>query len=284
MSEAEVVSLADRLKRRREELGLSQAQAARELDVARTAYRLWEMEAATPQPDRWRLISRWLGVSVTTMLLADELDSASRHGEDLVSSAFERVGRDWAEPIAEPVEFFGRARQLVQEGTERGFITAAHAQELLSVISGIEDERAGADSVPWEPVKLAKELTASTRAPRAAREAIAFVAGDLPTGIVQDAQLLASELVANSVVHGRTTKGTKVGLLVDIDRERIRVEVADGAAGAPALRPDAPGAGGYGLLLVENIASRWDTARVKNGNLTWFEIDLAQPGAQPNRH
>lgn len=39
---AEVVSLGGRPKQRRAELGLSQAQAARELDVTRTAYRLWE--------------------------------------------------------------------------------------------------------------------------------------------------------------------------------------------------------------------------------------------------
>ena len=109
MSEAgvsTVVSLADRLKSRREELGLSQAQAARELDVARTAYRLWEMEAAKPQPDRWRLISRWLGVSVTTMLLADELDSGPE--TVAVSEAFARVGRDWDDRIGDPKVFFTR--------------------------------------------------------------------------------------------------------------------------------------------------------------------------------
>ena len=61
MAAASVVSLADRLKQRRDELGISQSQAARELDVARTAYRLWEMEAAKPAPDRWRLIASWLG-------------------------------------------------------------------------------------------------------------------------------------------------------------------------------------------------------------------------------
>ena len=98
---AEVVSLADRLKQRRKELGMSQAQAARELDVARTAYRLWEMEAAKPQPDRWRLISRWLGVSVTTMLLSDEDD-----GFETATDAFDRVGRDWEETITSPSEYF----------------------------------------------------------------------------------------------------------------------------------------------------------------------------------
>ena len=71
----EVVSLAERLKSRREELGSARPRQARELDVARTAYRLWEMEAAKPAPDRWRLIPTWLGVSVTTMLLAEDLMS-----------------------------------------------------------------------------------------------------------------------------------------------------------------------------------------------------------------
>jgi transcriptional regulator with XRE-family HTH domain len=97
---AEVVSFGDRLKQRRAELGLSQAQAARELDVARTAYRLWEMEAATPAPDRWRLLSRWLGVSVTAMLLADELISeAEASASQVLEVDFGRSGRDWGTAV-----------------------------------------------------------------------------------------------------------------------------------------------------------------------------------------
>src|SRR6188474_1726624 len=89
-----VISLADRLKQRRDELGISQAQAARELDVARTAYRLWEMEAAKPAPDRWRLIAHWLGVSVTTMLLAEDLVSEDEAAlGDIVAFDFGRPGR-----------------------------------------------------------------------------------------------------------------------------------------------------------------------------------------------
>src|SRR6476620_12542931 len=90
---AKILPLGERLKQHRTERGLSQAQAARELDVARTAYRLWEMEAAKPAPDRWRLISRWLGISVTTMLLADELDSEP--GMAAVADRFARPGSDW---------------------------------------------------------------------------------------------------------------------------------------------------------------------------------------------
>ncbi|HWC67533.1 MAG TPA: helix-turn-helix transcriptional regulator, partial [Acidimicrobiales bacterium] len=70
---AEVIPLGARLRQRREELGLSQSQAARELEVARTAYRLWEMEAARPAPDRWRVVAKWLGISMTALLHAGEL-------------------------------------------------------------------------------------------------------------------------------------------------------------------------------------------------------------------
>ena len=40
MAAENVISLAERLRQRREERGITQSQAARELDVARTAYRL----------------------------------------------------------------------------------------------------------------------------------------------------------------------------------------------------------------------------------------------------
>ena len=74
-----VIPLSDRLKNEREIRGITQSQAARELDVARTAYRLWEMEAARPSPDRWRLVARWLGVSMSTLLLAEGLMTEDEH-------------------------------------------------------------------------------------------------------------------------------------------------------------------------------------------------------------
>jgi transcriptional regulator with XRE-family HTH domain len=279
MAEADIVSLADRLKQRREELGLSQAQAARELDVARTAYRLWEMEAAKPQPDRWRLISRWLGVSVTTMLLADDLDDLKPSRDpDAISNAFTSAGRSWSEPIGEPAEFFTRARQLVQEGAENGFITITHAEELLAMFGQIQRDRAAGASVGWEPARLAKELVANKRAPKAARDAVAFVGADLPGEIVHAAQVLTSSIVANSVVHGTRAKS---GILIDVDRERLRVEVTDAADNAAQVSESETGR--YGLLLLDGLASRWQTSRLGAGNLTWFEIDLTLPGARPER-
>ena len=112
-----VISLAERLRRRREELGITQSQAARELDVARTAYRLWELEAAKPAPDRWRLIASWLGVSVTTMLLAEDLLTDEEAAQStLVELDFTRTtGRDWDDVGAsKPGDFFSQARALLE--------------------------------------------------------------------------------------------------------------------------------------------------------------------------
>ena len=278
-AEARVVSLAERLKSRREELGLSQAQAARELDVARTAYRLWELEAAKPQPDRWRLISRWLGVSVTTMLLADELDERSEAGA--ASAAFARVGSTWGDRISDPLAFFARLRSQVQEGTEKGFITSEHAEELLTSLARIEEERIGDDSGVWEPARLQKQFRPNVGAPRKAREAVDFVAGDVTAETLFAARLLASELVTNSVRYGSET-GATIGLAIEVDRMRLRVEVRDGATGSPQIA-ESRASGGYGLMFVERLSSRWGTEREIAGNVTWFEIDLPQPGARPDR-
>jgi transcriptional regulator with XRE-family HTH domain/anti-sigma regulatory factor (Ser/Thr protein kinase) len=276
---AEVVSLGDRLKLRRAELGLSQAQAARELDVARTAYRLWEMEAAKPAPDRWRLISRWLGVSVSTMLLSDELiTEREATASAAAEAAFGGSEADWdAGGAAQARDFFEQGRVLIQNGVASGSITREQADELGVVLERLAQERAATLTVAWAPGELRKAFPASVQTPRAARDAVSLVAGDIPSDALETARLLTSELVGNSVVYGPPAPAI-VGVFIEVGRERIRVEVADEADTPPRLgspRDD----GGYGLALVDTLASRWDTAREGGRNITWFELDLPAPGA-----
>lgn len=276
---AEVVSLGDRLRLRREELGLSQAQAARELDVARTAYRLWEMEAAKPSPDRWRLISRWLGVSVTTMLLADELISAEEAMAASVANAgFAESGRESdTVSAAKPGDFFHQSRALIMEGLATGSITEEQAEELGVVFDRLEAERRAAPTVEWAPGELRKAFPPSLQTPRAAREAVSLVAGDIPGQALQTARLLTSELVTNSVKFGPPAPAI-VGVFIEVARERIRIEISDEAEARPRLRPPSDD-GGYGLTLVDTLASRWGAEREGERNLAWFELALPAPGA-----
>lgn len=276
---ARIISLSERLKSRREQRGISQAQAARELDVARTAYRLWEMEAAKPAPDRWRLIASWLGVSVTTMLLAEDLlsEDEAAMGE-LATFDFERSGRDWDDSAAANTGgFFEQARSLVDDGARSGDISAEQAAALTFVLERIKQESSDVDSDVWTPAELRRTLPARTQAARAARDAVAFVADGIPQHELETARLLVTELVGNSVRHGPSGPKATVELLVSVSRNLLRIEVADRSP-TPA-QPKAPShEGGYGLALVAAMASRWGAGPQDGRNITWFELDLPVPG------
>jgi anti-sigma regulatory factor (Ser/Thr protein kinase) len=92
---------------------------------------------------------------------------------------------------------------------------------------------------------------------------------------LRDVHLLASEVVNNSVVHGGVDEDGWIELLVAADAQRVRVAVRDsGSNGDPTPRePDLEHGGGFGLFLVETMASRWGTNH--EADLTvWFELDL----------
>ena len=277
MSGASVVSLAERLKQRREELGMSQSQAARELDVARTAYRLWELEAAKPAPDRWRLIASWLGVSVTTMLLAEDLVTEDEAAlGDIAAFDFGMPAR--AVRGAGEEGFFAQARNLIAAGIERGVITTEHAQDLTFLVERIETESSQMETSGWEATEFRKALQANETAPRAAREALSFVGADLSAESLETARLLVSELVTNSVVHGPPGASRSIGLFVGVERNILRVEVSDDSPHGAI--PKAPSEdGGFGLTLVAAMSSRWGSGRSDGLNVTWFELDVPLPGA-----
>jgi transcriptional regulator with XRE-family HTH domain len=134
-------SLAERLKARREERGISQSQAARELDIARTAYRLWELEAAHPAPDRWRPVARWLGVSMTTLLIAEGLisEDEGRQADD-AAQRFEAATGETPDDIAEgePGDFFRQAEGMIDRSLERGIITASEAGDFRDMFTRIQ--------------------------------------------------------------------------------------------------------------------------------------------------
>lgn len=92
-------------------------------------------------------------------------------------------------------------------------------------------------------------------------------------GLDEDARevalLLASELVTNAILHART----EVQLGVLHDAGHVLVCVADRRDDTPDLvaqdkssqRP-----GGRGLALVQELSTRWGTARYTGGKTVWF--------------
>lgn len=281
MAAENVISLADRLKQRREELGLSQAQAARELDVARTAYRLWEMEAAKPSPDRWRIISRWLGISVTSMLLAEERlsDDEAVAGEITAADFGVRSGRDWdRSAAAEGGDFFEQARQVVSEASAAGHVTDEQATHFMTVLTRIQEAQTEATTERWELTELRMTLLPDEFAPGKARKALEATATGVPTRVLADASLMTSELVMNSVQHGADDL-VGIELFLQAGGKLLRVEVSELAGKSVPERRDPDESGGYGLALVDTLASRWGTEVRDDVRCTWFDLDVAAPGA-----
>jgi serine/threonine-protein kinase RsbW len=103
---------------------------------------------------------------------------------------------------------------------------------------------------------------------------------DLPAALLMDAQLLVTELVTNSIEHAGLVPGDEVRVHADWRGDRLRVDVYD-RAGRPspdrvagAIRP-APGSeSGWGLYLVDRLASRWGTGRGR----CWFELETDDRG------
>jgi anti-sigma regulatory factor (Ser/Thr protein kinase) len=116
--------------------------------------------------------------------------------------------------------------------------------------------------------------------PRAALEARAALTAELDgrpgQEALRDLHLLLSEVVNNSVVHGGVDESGWIEVAVACDPDRIRIEVRDsGRQGDPVARePDYEHGGGFGLFLVEAMASRWGSER-DPGLTVWFELDLA---------
>jgi transcriptional regulator with XRE-family HTH domain/anti-sigma regulatory factor (Ser/Thr protein kinase) len=268
----EVIPLGARLRQRREELGMSQAQVARELDVARTAYRLWEMEAARPSPDRWRLVAKWLGLSVTAMLLADELiDETDALHAGAAAGAAGLSGEGWDDQGApSDGDFFSQERSTIAHPADLGNISSDVAAGLRLVLDRVQDVTANNGPHAWHPGHFRKRFPCNVHAPALARAALAATAVGIPGAALDDATLLVSELVTNSVRH---SKSSWVDVDIDLDATRLRIQVSD--QGLQAIRPRTPGPdGGFGLALVGELATRWGVERRDTGKTVWIERDL----------
>jgi GAF domain-containing protein len=82
-----------------------------------------------------------------------------------------------------------------------------------------------------------------------------------------DTLLCASELVTNAAEHGTFPVHARVA----VTPEAVRIEVSDAARQLPMLRSPGPD-GGFGLRIVEAIASRWGTIPAGWGKMAWVEI------------
>jgi PAS domain S-box-containing protein len=148
--------------------------------------------------------------------------------------------------------------------------------------SGADDDMAVLVAKLPDHVGMTAQMTVAIPAGEggaaAARQAVAeaLAAWKVAPDAVDDAVLLASELVTNALVHGRPPVVLGVRLTVD----EVVLEVTDGASFGPRARHATPDdEHGRGLQIVSVVAERWGTRVTGTGKSVWCVTRIDGPRA-----
>jgi two-component sensor histidine kinase len=83
--------------------------------------------------------------------------------------------------------------------------------------------------------------------------------------------LLASEIVTNCIRHASLKPDDRIVLAARLAEDWVRVEVRDPGAGFdPDVRHEATG---FGLRMLDMLATNWGVDVDANGTRVWFEVD-----------
>lgn len=151
-----------------------------------------------------------------------------------------------------------------------------------SAIAADTDAAGAFDEVCQAHSQVIREVPITTRAAatrtfsddlHAPRDARLFVAETLAgwglDDLINDATLVVSELTTNAVIHA----GSDVIVTLSRACDGVRVAVSDTSGVAPQPRDSGPAVpGGWGMQVVNSIASRWGHGAAHSGKVVWAEL------------
>jgi anti-anti-sigma regulatory factor len=123
------------------------------------------------------------------------------------------------------------------------------------------------------PPLLRRHIKPDRDAPGLARAAVVeFCEQQSVLGSSDAAQLVASELVTNAVVHA----GTSIELTLRLVAPLLHIAVRDGGAGRPRIAGvvDESSETGRGLLLVDALAASWGSIFPDAGKVVWATVKV----------
>ena len=109
-----------------------------------------------------------------------------------------------------------------------------------------------------------------------ARHAMDELAGLASPASIEDAGLLVSELVTNSIRHGQLSAAQDISLRADLEGNTLHVEVRDPGEGfelQPRIAGEAEHDSGWGLYLVGLLSDRWGFD-ADGSSMVWFDMPL----------
>jgi anti-anti-sigma regulatory factor len=127
------------------------------------------------------------------------------------------------------------------------------------------------------PPRVTSKIAPDRDAPGRARAAVVAFCADQGVGGDGDAaQLVASELVTNAVVHA----GTEIDLTLRLLTPYLHIAVRDRGTGQPRIAGvvGESAESGRGLLLVDALASSWGTLFPDVGKIVWAQVRVRPTG------
>ena len=126
------------------------------------------------------------------------------------------------------------------------------------------------------------EQRAFSNTPAAVARARRFVAlqlADVPKDVVDEVEIMVSELATNCVRH------TVTDFTVSVERteHELLVEVTDSGGGMPTVRrPEPSEPSGRGLRIVQELADSFGVRELRGtpGKTVWFVVGLGEPGGR----
>ena len=115
-------------------------------------------------------------------------------------------------------------------------------------------------------------LRPDVNSPAEARRSLEALRPSLNDLVVDDAVLLVSEIVSNSVRHASLDKSDAIQVRVRGSDSMLRVDVIDPGPGFDPDRVEpSEREGGWGLRLLDRLATRWGVER-NDVTKVWFEL------------
>jgi anti-sigma regulatory factor (Ser/Thr protein kinase) len=117
------------------------------------------------------------------------------------------------------------------------------------------------------------ELRPEPGSPRQARSFVrsALEEWGIDQPVIEDAELLVTEVVTNAVIHARTN----ITLEVSLQPEKLRFEVSDlDDRHVTRRQPTEREATGRGMFLVDSLATDWDVLYGETGKTVRFSLSL----------
>ncbi len=122
-------------------------------------------------------------------------------------------------------------------------------------------------------------LAGSAESVRSSRDLVRRVLDACPREFVEDAMLVADELVTNAIRHGRPP----ISLTVRPDPAGVLIEVLDCGPGRPVHRKvDEHADRGRGLDIVDRLSDDWGVEPVDGGKRVWSRLAVDRYRLVPN--